>query len=140
MRHIMHHIGPVIGLLLLAACDTARDAPPIAPDGGSAPSIITAPNLPSASAPAAIRVAEGAGVSGQAASRTLSPEQRFVPLTRILSIASQAVPGEVISVELDDDEDDDVPEYEVKILTPQGRMIEVEIAARTGKILQIEDD
>jgi uncharacterized membrane protein YkoI len=48
------------------------------------------------------------------------------------------VPGEVIDVELD--EDDDIPEYEVKILTPTGRSMEIKIDALRGAILEMEED
>jgi uncharacterized membrane protein YkoI len=60
------------------------------------------------------------------------------PLTTILAIASQTVPGDVIEVELE--EDDDVLVYEIKVLTAQGRVREVKIEASTGKVLEVEDD
>lgn len=60
------------------------------------------------------------------------------PLTTILSTATQAVPGDVIEVELE--EDDDVLVYEIKVLTAQGRVREVKIEASTGKVLEVEDD
>jgi uncharacterized membrane protein YkoI len=62
----------------------------------------------------------------------------ILPLTRILPIVQRRVPGDVIKIKLDDDEQR--IEYEVKVLTPNGRVIEVELDARTGRILKIEED
>lgn len=62
-----------------------------------------------------------------------------LPLVKILAIAGKEVPGDVIEVELER-EDDDALVYEIKILTSTGRVREVEIDARTGAVLKIEDD
>ena len=62
----------------------------------------------------------------------------ILPLTRILPIVQQRVAGDVIKIKLDDD--DKRIEYEVKVLTPNGRVIEVELDARTGRILKTEED
>ena len=61
-----------------------------------------------------------------------------LPLMKILAIASKEVPGDVIEVELEDDESDALV-YEIKILTGTGRVREVRIDARTGAVLSIED-
>ncbi|GAA0617037.1 hypothetical protein GCM10009422_10240 [Brevundimonas kwangchunensis] len=61
-------------------------------------------------------------------------------MNRILGIALADTPGEVIDVELDADDDDDGPTYEINILTPGGRTIEMKLDARTGAILEREDD
>lgn len=61
-----------------------------------------------------------------------------LPLARILAIAQAEVPGEVIEVDLD--EDDGIEIYELSILTSAGRKIEMEIDARTGRILDVEED
>lgn len=60
-------------------------------------------------------------------------------LTKILGIAERHVPGEVIEVELEDKKDSTLI-YEIKILTPAGRVREIEIDAHTGNVLKIEDD
>jgi uncharacterized membrane protein YkoI len=60
------------------------------------------------------------------------------PLHTILATASQTVAGDVIEVELE--EDDGVLVYEIKVLTAQGRVREVKIEASTGKVLEVEDD
>ena len=61
-----------------------------------------------------------------------------LPLSKILSIAAQRVPGDVIEVELEDEER--VLVYEIKILTDGGRVREIKIDARTGVVLEIEDE
>lgn len=61
-----------------------------------------------------------------------------LPLTKILAIANEQVPGDVIEVELEDEKKALI--YEIKILTGTGRVREVKIDARTGKVLEIEDD
>lgn len=61
-----------------------------------------------------------------------------LPLVKILAIATEQVPGDVIEVELEDEKKALV--YEIKILTSTGRVREVKIDARTGKVLKIEDD
>ena len=61
-----------------------------------------------------------------------------LPLVRILGIAQQAVPGDVIEVELERKRDALV--YEIKVLTPSGRVREIKVDARTGTVLEIEDD
>lgn len=61
-----------------------------------------------------------------------------LPLVRILAIAQQAVPGDVIEVELERKRSGLI--YEIKVLTETGRVREVKIDARTGSILKIEDD
>jgi uncharacterized membrane protein YkoI len=61
-----------------------------------------------------------------------------LPLVKILAIANEQVPGDVIEVELEDEKKMLI--YEIKILTSTGRVREVKIDARTGQVLNIEDD
>ena len=61
-----------------------------------------------------------------------------LPLARILAIAQQAVPGDVIEVELERKRGALV--YEIKVLTDTGRVREVKIDARTGTVQKIEDE
>jgi uncharacterized membrane protein YkoI len=61
-----------------------------------------------------------------------------LPLVRILAITQEAVSGDVIEVELERKHETLV--YEIKILTPGGRVREVKVDARTGLVLEIEDD
>ncbi len=59
----------------------------------------------------------------------------ILPLTRILEIANRHVAGDIIEVEYEGG-----PKYEIKILTASGRVREVKLNARTGALLEIEDD
>jgi uncharacterized membrane protein YkoI len=61
-----------------------------------------------------------------------------LPLTKILAIAQEKVPGDVIEVELESKRGALV--YEIKVLTQSGRVREVKIDARNGTVLKIEDD
>jgi len=61
-----------------------------------------------------------------------------LPLSRILEIAQQQVPGDVIEVELESKRGALI--YEIKVLTESGRVREVKIDARNGTVLEIEDD
>jgi uncharacterized membrane protein YkoI len=61
-----------------------------------------------------------------------------LPLVRILALAQQAVPGDVVEVELERKHEALV--YEIKVLTQTGRVREIKLDARTGNILKIEDD
>ena len=61
-----------------------------------------------------------------------------LPLAKVLAIAAQHVPGDVVKVELEQEEH--VLIYEIKVLTQNGRVREIEIDARTGAVLKIEDD
>lgn len=63
---------------------------------------------------------------------------RALPLADIIAKIGPQVPGKVIEVELDDD--DGALVYDLKVLSPQGRLQEIEVDATTGKILKIEDD
>lgn len=66
------------------------------------------------------------------------------PLAEILALARKLVPGKVIDVELelDVDLDDEQPEahwvYEVEILTPANRVVELEFDAMTGQLVEID--
>lgn len=81
----------------------------------------------------------GRGRSGDHDDALRAVEMRqALPLTRIMSIAQEAVPGEIIEIELDHDDDQLI--YEVKILARNGRVREVEIDARSGAVLKVEDE
>lgn len=74
----------------------------------------------------------------QDAIRTAVQRGELLPMPRVLSIAQRRVPGNVVKVELDYEPTGIT--YEVKILTASGRVRELEIDARTGNIIKIEDD
>ncbi|MFC3691778.1 PepSY domain-containing protein [Chenggangzhangella methanolivorans] len=58
------------------------------------------------------------------------------PLDQVLDAARKALPGDVVKVELD--EDDGRWTYEIKILTPSGERREVEIDAKSLRVLEID--
>lgn len=60
------------------------------------------------------------------------------PLDEVLAALKAARPGEVLKVELK--RDDGIWQYEFKVLTPDGRRREVEIDAKTLRILDDDDD
>lgn len=68
----------------------------------------------------------------------VQPARDNLPFLKIQAIALAAVPGEVVKVDLENDHGQDV--YEFKILARSGRVIELEIAAKTGQILKQEAD
>lgn len=81
----------------------------------------------------------GRGRSGDHDDALAAVEARqALPLTRIFQIAQTAVPGEIIEVELDREGGRLI--YEVDVLTSTGRLRQVEIDARTGEVLQVEDE
>jgi len=59
----------------------------------------------------------------------------ILPLTRILEIAQQYAPGEVIEVEYKRG-----PRYEIKTVLTNGRVMEVTLDARTGELLELDYD
>lgn len=61
-----------------------------------------------------------------------------LPLTRILAIAEQHLPGEVLEIELETKKGNLF--YELKILGRSGRVQELLLNARTGAFVSIEDD
>ena len=61
-----------------------------------------------------------------------------LPLAKILAIAQEKVPGDVIEVDLESKRGAIV--YEIKVLTQSGRVREIYINARDGTVLKIEDD
>jgi uncharacterized membrane protein YkoI len=73
----------------------------------------------------------------QAASAAMARGE-ILPIIRVLDIATAQVPGDILKVKLERE-----PygfKYEVKILAKNGRVREVEINARNGKLIKIEDD
>lgn len=59
-----------------------------------------------------------------------------LPLERILPAITKAVPGKVMGIKIEHDDDRLV--YEFKVLTPEGVYFEIEADARTGRVLEIE--
>jgi len=80
-----------------------------------------------------------AGKDKHREARALLQQGEILPLDRILRIVQERVPGDIIEVELDLSSKHGW-EYEVKVLATNGRVLEVDINARTGEIRKIEDD
>ncbi len=62
----------------------------------------------------------------------------ILPLEKILGDLLRTYPGDILKIELDDD--DDYLIYEIEILTRRGMVLELEVDAQTGRILDIEED
>jgi uncharacterized membrane protein YkoI len=86
---------------------------------------------------AAIRAAHADDDDHEFAKRALE-QGRALPLADIIAKVTPQVPGKVIEVDLEDE--DGTLVYDLKVLSPQGRLQEIEVDAATGKILKIEDD
>lgn len=68
------------------------------------------------------------------AARKAMARGEILPLTRILAVVAQASPGDVLEVELDRHGTRFV--YEVKVLTPAGKVTELQVDAKTGALLE----
>ncbi|MDX2308977.1 MAG: peptidase M4 [Hyphomicrobium sp.] len=66
-------------------------------------------------------------------------EGRIRPLAEITEAFKSQMVGEIVGVELDTDAPG-VFIYEFKILTSDGKLKEVDVDARTSKIIKIEDE
>ena len=66
----------------------------------------------------------------------------ILPLARVLEIVRREVPGPVIEVDLDRDDDDGVVrwEYEIEVLMDSGVVRKIKLDARDGAVLKIKDD
>jgi uncharacterized membrane protein YkoI len=62
----------------------------------------------------------------------------ILPLSEILASAAAVRPGRVIDIYLEQDDDRWV--YELELLSPQGRLYEMEIDAETGAVLEVEHE
>lgn len=71
--------------------------------------------------------------------RRLLQHGQILPLSRILQVVQQQVPGNVIEVELDHSHHHGW-EYEVKVLAADGHVRKVKVNAGTGVVRKIEDD
>lgn len=86
--------------------------------------------LPSGPVPA------GAPRTDQDQARAARAREQVLPLERILAIVERHVDGRVIDTELE--REDGRLRYELELLLPDGRVIEVEIDAHTGDFLKLE--
>lgn len=62
----------------------------------------------------------------------------ILPLETILDGVLKSYPGEVIEIEFDDDDGQLI--YEIKVLTRRGIVLEMDVDAGNGRILDLEED
>jgi len=63
---------------------------------------------------------------------------QVMPLSTLQDSVRRAFPGDIIGLKLDEDDGRFV--YEFKILQTSGRLLEIEVDARDGKVLDIDND
>ncbi len=61
-----------------------------------------------------------------------------MPLSALQDEVRRAFPGEIIRVELDEDDGRFI--YEFKVLKPNGRLVEIEMDAKDGRVLDVDND
>lgn len=66
-------------------------------------------------------------------------EGRIMSLSEITAKVTPNLPGTILGVELDIEDNGRIL-YEFDVIDPSGRLMEVEVNAATGEILKIEDD
>jgi uncharacterized membrane protein YkoI len=101
------------------------------------PTLMFAAFCAAAAAPAVL-----AGKDDHLEAQRLLAAGEILPLARVLEIVRREVPGPVVEVELER-EDDDGPvrwEYDVEVLMESGIVRKVKLDARDGRVLRIEDD
>ena len=86
----------------------------------------------------AVHADDDRGRDDHDAARRAYQRGEILPLSQILQRVLKVTPGEVLEVELDDD--DGRPIYEIEILERSGRVLEFEIDARSGAVLKVEGD
>ncbi|MCC7253891.1 MAG: PepSY domain-containing protein [Hyphomicrobium sp.] len=89
-----------------------------------------------AAAPAA---ADDDDARDQEIARKALIEGRIRSLSEITAIVKPRLPGTILGVELEVEDDGRIV-YEFDVIDSSGRLMEVEVDAATGDILKIEDD
>ena len=74
--------------------------------------------------------AAGRGDHDHEAARAALARGEILPLTRILALVAQQAPGDILEIELEREQSRFI--YEVRVLTPAGKVVEVKFDARTG--------
>ena len=70
--------------------------------------------------------------------RTAVERGEALPLSMLQRSLGRAFPGEIIGVEVDEDDGRFV--YEFKVLQSSGRILEIEMDAADGAVLDVEND
>lgn len=86
----------------------------------------------------AVAVPAVAGREDHDRARRALEQGEVLPLGRILAIARADTPGRVIEVEFERDDGRWI--YELELLTPGGRLIELEMDGATGRVLDRDHD
>ena len=83
-----------------------------------------------------------AGKDDHVEAQRLLAAGELLPLARVLEIVRREVPGPVVEVELEREDDDGPPrwEYDVEVLMQSGVVRKVKLDARNGTVLRIKDD
>lgn len=64
----------------------------------------------------------------------------ILPLSALMPRLKAEHPGEVLNIEIDLDPSGRIEEYEFEVLSAAGRLIEVDMDARTGEITEVSDE
>jgi uncharacterized membrane protein YkoI len=59
---------------------------------------------------------------------------QVLPLAKVLALVEKAHPGQVLEVELENHKQQ--WQYEIKLLQPDGRLMKLQVDARTGEVLK----
>ncbi len=59
---------------------------------------------------------------------------QVLPLAKVLALVEKAHPGQVLEVELEHEKQQ--WQYEIKLLQPDGRLMKLQVDARTGEVLK----
>jgi uncharacterized membrane protein YkoI len=86
----------------------------------------------------ACALAGAARADGHDRAREALQRGEILKLTEILDAAAAQQPGDIMEVELERDDGRWI--YELKVLTPEGFLMEMEIDAATGALLELERD
>jgi uncharacterized membrane protein YkoI len=79
-----------------------------------------------------------AAAAAGAVSAQSTEQTQLIGTQKAIEIALAEVPGEVAETELE--RDDSPPVYEIEIVTAEGVEMEIEIDAKTGEVLEVEQD
>lgn len=91
------------------------------------------------SSAAATPASAGDDARDQEIARKALLEGRIRSLSEITEKVKPHLPGKILGVELDVEDNGRIV-YEFDVIDPSGRLMEVEVDAATGEILSIEDD
>lgn len=70
--------------------------------------------------------------------RAALERREVLPLAQILDVVAKRVPGDIVELELEQEEG--VWVYEIKVIAPDGRLLEVLVDAAEGTLLEHQED